>query len=110
LRGRRTQPNLTRMQFVYVPFDFFLAFFFMTLVLAVGPLSQSKSGARCRVSCWKLSSAWPLWSRTTKEAGLFPHRTRLGGRQLHVPCMYFDSDIPKLFDTCARAYAGLNVM
>ena len=42
---------------------------------------------------------------TTRE-----HITRLGGRQLHVPCMYFDSDIPKLFDTCARAYAGLNVM
>jgi hypothetical protein len=27
---------------LYVPFDFFLAFFFITLFLAVGPLSQSK--------------------------------------------------------------------
>jgi hypothetical protein len=41
-RGRRTQPNLARVPLLYVPFDFFLAFFFMTLFLAVGPLSQSK--------------------------------------------------------------------
>jgi hypothetical protein len=37
-----TQPNLARVQIFYVPFDFFLAFFFMTLFLSVGPLSQSK--------------------------------------------------------------------
>jgi hypothetical protein len=37
-----TQPNLARVPLLYVPFDFFLAFFFMTLFLAVGPLSQSK--------------------------------------------------------------------
>ena len=42
-RGRRTQPNLARVPLLYdLPFDFFLAFFFMTLFLAVGPLSQSK--------------------------------------------------------------------
>ena len=30
-----TQPNLARVPLLYVPFDFFLAFFFMTLFLAV---------------------------------------------------------------------------
>jgi hypothetical protein len=29
---------------LYVPFDFFLAFFFMTLFLAVGPLPDPKHG------------------------------------------------------------------
>ena len=41
-RGRRAQPNLTRVPLLYVPFDFFLDFFFMTTFLDVGPLSQSK--------------------------------------------------------------------
>jgi hypothetical protein len=41
-RGRQTQPSLARVPLLYVPFDFFLAFFFMALFLAVGPLSQSK--------------------------------------------------------------------
>jgi hypothetical protein len=31
-----------RVPILYVPFDFFLAFFFMTLFLSVGPLSQSE--------------------------------------------------------------------
>jgi hypothetical protein len=35
-----------RVPIIYVPFDFFLAFFFMTLFLAVGPLSQSNNGNR----------------------------------------------------------------
>ena len=39
LRGRRTEPNLARVPLLYVPFDFFLAFFFMTssLLLALSP-------------------------------------------------------------------------
>jgi hypothetical protein len=41
-----TQPNLARVPLLYVPFDFFLAFFFMTLFLSVGPLSQSKQWQR----------------------------------------------------------------
>jgi hypothetical protein len=41
-RQADTQPNLARVPIFYVPFDFFLAFFFMTLFLCVGPLSQSK--------------------------------------------------------------------
>jgi hypothetical protein len=41
-RQADTQPNLARVPLLYVPFDFFLAFFFMTLFLAVGPLSQSQ--------------------------------------------------------------------
>jgi hypothetical protein len=41
-RQADTQPNLARAPIIYVPFDFFLAFFFMTHFLAVGPLSQSK--------------------------------------------------------------------
>jgi hypothetical protein len=36
-RGSRTQPKLARVPLLYVPFDFFLVFFFM-----IGPLSQSK--------------------------------------------------------------------
>jgi hypothetical protein len=40
--GLSQTPNLARVPLLYVPFDFFLAFFFMTLFLAVGPLSQSK--------------------------------------------------------------------
>jgi hypothetical protein len=39
-RDRRPQPNLARVPLLYFFFD--LAFFFMTLFLAVGPLSQSK--------------------------------------------------------------------
>jgi len=41
-RQADTQPNLARVPILYVPFDFFLAFFFMKLFLSVGPLSQSK--------------------------------------------------------------------
>jgi len=45
-RQADTQPNLARVPILYVPFDFFLAFFFMTLFLSVGPLSQSKQWQR----------------------------------------------------------------
>jgi hypothetical protein len=41
---RGTQPNLARVQLLYVPFFLFLAFFFMTLFLAVGPLPDRKHG------------------------------------------------------------------
>jgi hypothetical protein len=52
------------MQFAYVPFDFFLAFFFMTLVLAVGPLSESKqwqqADERGMNRSWRRESAQPV--------------------------------------------------
>jgi hypothetical protein len=38
--------SLARVPIIYVPFDFFLDFFFITLFLSVGPLSQSKEWQR----------------------------------------------------------------
>jgi hypothetical protein len=45
-RGRRVQPNLTRIPLLYVPFDFFLAFFFMTIFLALALSPNRNNGNR----------------------------------------------------------------
>jgi hypothetical protein len=44
-RSRRTQPHLARIQFAYV-FDFFLLFFFMTLVLGLALSPNRNNGNR----------------------------------------------------------------
>src|SRR5262249_53681621 len=74
-RGRWTQPNhLRAFPLLYVPFFLFLAFFFMTLFLAVGPLAQSKY--------WQLGNergvnrSWRSGPNIEAAAGVHPAKAR----------------------------------